>query len=264
MAEPDSENEIKVDRRLEGIVVVTLNRPQRRNCLSLALWQELGSLYRSFAEDPTVRSVILTGAGGHFSAGADISEFPKVRATQEQAAHYAETVDEASDAILELPKPTIAVIEGFCVGGGLGLAVAHDFRIADTNALFSVPAARLSIVYGVKETRNLLNIVGLTQAKRLLFSGARVNARKAQHIGLVDQIAEGSALEDGLQLARQLAENAPLSIAGAKLILTQLSQGSSLNKAAVEAAEKRAVESEDYAEAVKAFAEKRKPTFRGR
>jgi len=257
-------NEVIVEHDAEGLVTVTLNRPRQRNSLTLALWQELGRLYRSFATDPTVRGVLLTGAGGQFSAGADITEFPEVRATAEQAAFYAEAVDEASDAILELPKPTIAVIEGFCVGGGVGLALANDFRIVHGGALFSIPAARLGIVYGVKETRNLLNIVGLIQAKRLLFSGARVDAKEALDIGLVDRLTEGSALNEARRFAGELTENAPLSIAGAKLILSQLSQGSPLDEAAVEAAQARAVESEDYAEAVKAFAEKRKPTFRGK
>jgi len=264
VSEEESGSEIRVEREAEGTVVVTLNRPRRRNSLTLALWQKLGALYREFADDHAVRSVILTGAGGQFSAGADITEFPQVRATAEQAAFYAAAVDEANDAILELPKPTIAVIDGFCVGGGLGLALANDFRIAHGGALFSIPAARLGIVYGVKETRNLLNIVGLTQAKRLLFSAARVDAKEALAIGLVDEITEGSSLNKGRRFAGQLAENAPLSIAGAKLIVSQLSRGSPLDEAAVEAAQARAVESEDYAEAVKAFAEKRKPTFRGK
>lgn len=248
----------------EGVALVTLNRPERRNSLTLALWRELAALYRELARDERVRSVILTGAGGHFCAGADISEFPEVRATAEQARIYSAAVDETNDAILELPKPTIAVIEGFCMGGGLGLAVANDFRVADADASFSIPAARLGIVYGAKETRNLYNIVGLSHAKRLLFGAERISAQRAAAINLVDCIAEGKAHKAGRELAARLAENAPLSIAGSKLILRQLSTEGVLDMAAIAAAEARAAGSEDYAEAVRAFAEKRKPTFRGK
>ena len=181
-------SEIQLAREPGGVVVVTLNRPERRNCLTLALWRRLAELYRSFADDPEVRCVILTGAGGQFCAGADISEFSTVRATPEQAEAYAEAVDEANDAMLKLPQPTIAAIAGYCVGGGCGLAVANDFRIAESNAIFSVPAARLGIVYGVKETRNLLNVVGLTNAKRILFAAERLPAGQAQEMGLVDEL----------------------------------------------------------------------------
>jgi len=254
-----------VAREAGGVVVVTLNRPERRNCLSLAMWRELAELYRGFAEDKSVRSVILTGAGGQFCAGADISEFPQVRATPEQAQVYADTVDEANDAILELPKPTIAAIEGFCIGGGCGLAVACDFRIAAPGSAFGIPAARLGIVYGFKETRNLLTVVGLTQAKRMLFSARRLPAEQAAAIGLVDELAEADALAAARRFAAELAENAPLSIAGAKLILQQLSaMTAGLDEEAIEVVQRRAVESEDYREAVRAFAEKRQPAFSGR
>lgn len=252
-------------REAGGVVVVTLNRPERRNCLSLAMWRELAALYRGFAEDGEVRSVILTGAGGQFCAGADISEFPQVRATLEQAQAYADAVDEANDAILELPKPTIAAIEGFCIGGGCGLAVACDFRVAAPGSAFGIPAARLGIVYGFKETRNLLTVVGLTQAKRMLFSARRLPAEQAAAIGLVDELAEADALGAARRFAAELAENAPLSIAGAKLILQQLSaMTAGLDEEAIEVVQRRAVESEDYHEAVRAFAEKRQPVFSGR
>lgn len=258
-------SEIEVAREAGGVVVVTLNRPERRNCMSLAMWQELATLYRGFAADEGVRSVILTGAGGQFCAGADISEFPQVRATPEQAQVYADAVDEANDAILELPKPTIAAIEGFCIGGGCGLAVACDFRIAAPGAAFGIPAARLGIVYGFKETRNLLSVVGLTQAKRMLFSARRLPVEQAAAIGLVDELAEADALAAARRFAAELAENAPLSIAGAKMILEQLSaMTAGLDEEAIEAVQRRAVESEDYREAVRAFAEKRQPVFSGR
>ncbi|WP_366555397.1 enoyl-CoA hydratase-related protein [Aquibaculum sediminis] len=258
-------SEIQLAREPGGVVVVTLNRPERRNCLTLALWRQLAELYRGFAHDPEVRCVILTGAGGQFCAGADISEFPKVRATPEQAEAYAEAVDEANDAMLDLPQPTIAAIAGYCVGGGCGLAVANDFRIAESNAIFSVPAARLGIVYGVKETRNLLNVVGLTNAKRILFAAERLPAGQAQEMGLVDDLVEIDALASARELAGRLARNAPLSIAGAKAILGQLSDGTGeLDEAVIDAVQRRAMESEDYREAVQAFAEKRQPRFQGR
>src|SRR5262249_19266873 len=151
-------------------------RPAKRNAVSLAMWTELDRLFQDFARRSEVRGVILTGAGGHFSAGADISEFATLRADAGQGEAYERQVDGAAIAIRALPKPRVAAIDGFCVGGGLALAMACDFRVAASGARFAVPAARLGIVYNVIDCRNLADLVGTANAKRILFGGAQFDA----------------------------------------------------------------------------------------
>lgn len=247
-----------------GIATVTLNRPKRRNAVSLAMWRELRQRFRDFATDSAVRVAVLTGSGGHFCAGADISEFGTVRTGVADGATYEEAVDGASEAIMALGKPTIAAISGFCIGGGLGLAMACDFRITDRTARLAIPAARLGIVYGPIDSRNLLNLVGLSRAKDILMTARRLEPDEALRIGLVDRVADDLGRELG-EFAGTLAENAPLSIAGAKLILQSLAAGDVERRAGeIDAMLVRALTSADYQEGVRAFGEKRRPGFTGR
>jgi enoyl-CoA hydratase/carnithine racemase len=254
--------DILVERRA-GTAIVTLNRPQRRNAVSLAMWQALGALFRDLATDDAVRAVVLTGAGGHFCAGADISEFGTLRNSVERGTAYERMVDDCEAAIAELPKPTIAAVAGFCVGGGCGLALACDFRFAEPAAKFAITAARLGIVYGLRETEYLYRTVGLAGAKRILFTGERLEAREALEIGLVDRLTEGPALPSAEAFAASLADNAPLSIAGAKHILHALA-GNHADPHRIEALIRASLESADYREGVAAFNAKRRPRFTGR
>lgn len=247
-----------------GIATVTLDRPARRNAVTLAMWRELRRLYLGFADDPAVRVVVLTGSGGHFCAGADIHEFGEVRSGVEDGTAYERDVDLCAEAIMALPKPTIAAVSGFCVGGGSGLAVACDFRIADRTARFAIPAARLGIVYGVLECRNLIGLVGLARAKDILFTARQFDAEEAYRIGFVDRLTDDLGRETA-DFAGRLAENAPLSIAGAKLILQALVAGDVEERGRdIEAALGRALASADYQEGVRAFRERRRPKFTGR
>jgi enoyl-CoA hydratase/carnithine racemase len=246
------------------VATVTLSRPERRNAVKFAMWRTLMELYQAFAEDDGVRAVILTGAGEHFCAGADITEFATTRNTAEAGHAYDKLVDDCSDAIAHLPKPTIAAIRGFCIGGGSGLALANDFRFAAPSAVFAITAARLSIVYGIRETQNLFNLVGLANAKRILFGAERFGPEEAFRIGFIDRIAEDpvAAAHD---FAAVMAQNAPLSISGAKTILTGLSQGiGALDLDKARTITERSFLSEDYREGQRAFAEKRPPVFKGR
>lgn len=247
----------------DGIARVSLNRPEARNAVSLAMWRELAAIFARFATDSGVRAVILTGAGGHFSVGADISEFDRIRVDKQQSAEYEVAVDSCSNAIAGLGKPVIAAISGYCLGGGCHLALACDFRFADRTAVVGIPAAKLSIVYGVRSVQRLLTLTGIANAKRILYSGDRYDAERANAMGLVDEVHDDAELAARRYLAG-LAMNGPLSIAGAKFMLNGLSMGAgALDLNMAQQLIDAASESEDYKEGRRAFAEKRPPRFRG-
>jgi len=256
--------EIEVAREADGTAVVTLNRPGKRNALSLAMWREIARLFGELGENADVRSIVLTGAGGQFSVGADISEFDDLRGDSASSNDYERAVDAASDAIAAVPKPAIAAVQGYCLGGGCHLAMACDFRFAAPDAQFGIPAARLSIVYGVRSTQRLLALVGLAKAKQILYGAGRFGAEDALRDGFVDRIAD-DPVAAARDYAHALAQNAPLSIAGAKHILTGVSMGpGALDPEETRRVIDRASSSEDYAEGRRAFAEKRAPRFKGR
>ena len=273
----------------DHIAVVTFNRPKTKNAMSLGMWKAIPGILGALERDPNVRSVILTGAGEDFSAGADISEFGKVRATDKQVWDYEVAVDACCDAITNINKPTIAVIRGFCLGGGAHLAMSCDFRYASVNSKFGIPAARLSIIYGVKGTQKLLNLVGLVQAKKILFGSQRFSAPEALKLGFIDNMSgsiepeakpsffekllgkkntEQKLSDDPMVAARSfaklLASNAPLSISGAKYLLNGVAMGrGALDSDLAEELIAAAGKSNDYQEGRKAFAEKREPQFQG-
>jgi enoyl-CoA hydratase/carnithine racemase len=248
----------------DKIAVVTLNRPAVRNAMTLAMWQAVADIFTRLGSNVDVRAIILTGAGGNFSVGADVSEFAKVRSNVAESKAYEVAVDASSDAIANAPKPVIAVLEGYCLGGGCHLSMACDFRYAHTDTAIGIPAAKLSIVYGVRSTQRLLGLVGLTNAKRILYSADRFSAGDAEGMGLVDRVSN-DPLADARSFAADVAKLAPLSVEGAKRILTGLSMGAgALDVKAADAFIDRASASEDYEEGRRAFAEKRPPMFRGR
>ena len=274
----------------DHIAVVTFNRPKTKNAMSLGMWKAIPGILGALERDPNVRSVILTGAGEDFSAGADISEFGKVRATDKQVWDYEVAVDACCDAIANINKPTIAVIRGFCLGGGAHLAMSCDFRYASSNSKFGIPAARLSIIYGVKGTQKLLNLVGLVQAKKILFGSQRFGASEALKLGFIDHMTGSTEPVEKLTLlekllgkkkqsdqklsddpmvgarafAKLLASNAPLSISGAKYLLNGVAMGrGALDSDLAEDLIAAAGKSNDYQEGRNAFAEKREPQFQG-
>jgi enoyl-CoA hydratase/carnithine racemase len=255
--------EILVERDA-GVATVTINRPQKRNALTLAMWRDLARLFEGFADDPAVRVAILTGAGGHFCAGSDIAEFAELRRNDAEGAVYERAVDAAADAIAALAKPTIAAIDGACIGGGCGLALACDLRWASSGARFAITSAKLGLVYGHRETRNLARAVGWASAKRILFAGEPFGCEAAIGYRLVDERVDGPALPAAQAFAAKIADNAPLSVAGSKQMLAMIMAGTDDPEGAeLRAIMDRALASADYREGRAAFAERRKPAFTG-
>jgi len=247
----------------DGVATVTIDRPHKRNALTLALWRHLGATVTALGRRADVRVIVITGTGASFCAGADIAEFAEVRSTEQKVIEYEAAFDGCCDAIEAVPKPTIAAINGFCMGGGCNVAMACDFRFAVPGAQFSIPAARLSIVYGTAGTRRLLALVGLSNAKRILYTAERFDAHAALRMGFVDEVGDGLPALVGKSTA-VLRDNAPLSISGAKMILNGLAAGTgALQQHDVEEAVRYAAHSFDYAEGRAAFVEKRRPAFRG-
>jgi enoyl-CoA hydratase/carnithine racemase len=250
--------------RQDSVAIVSLNRPAVRNAVTLGMWRELAMIYSRLADDDEVRAIVLAGSGPDFSVGADISEFDTIRDNRDQSAAYEVSVDACSAAIADVAKPVIAAISGYCLGGGCHLALACDFRFASHGARIGIPSAKLSIVYGVKSVQRLLALAGLANAKRVLYSGERFDAARAQAMGLVDEVCD-DAIAAAVAFAKNLAGNAPLSIAGAKFMLNGLAMGDgALDVSAAERLIDEASDSEDFREGRRAFAEKRPPQFRGR
>ncbi|HEV2301592.1 MAG TPA: enoyl-CoA hydratase-related protein [Stellaceae bacterium] len=258
-------SEIVVSRPKPGVAAVTIDRPARRNALDRAAWRGLAGAFRTLAAAPEVRLVVLTGAGGHFCAGADISEFARLRADSASGALYEREVAAAYEAIRALPQPSVAAIAGYCAGGGCAIALCCDFRIMHAGARFGIPAARLGTVYTVEECRLLLTVVGLANAKRILYGGGFFDAAAAREMGFADRVVEGEFFESAIDFAADMAANAPLALAGTKAILQALADGEEEGRREeIEALIRHALDSEDYREGAAAFLEKRPPQFTGR
>lgn len=247
-----------------GVAIVQIARPEKRNALSLSMWLALGEIFRLSAANRSIRCLILTGAGGHFSAGADISEFAELRAGAEAARAYDAICDETTLSIRDCAKPVIAALSGVTVGGGLGLALACDLRVADETIRTGIPAGRLGLVYSLLDCKLLAQRIGVTRAKEILFTAGIFSFEDAMRLGLVDRPAKKDALSTAKELAAEIAGNAPLSVAGSKTILNAVAEGTlETQEDGLRQLIDAAFDSADYAEGVRAFGEGRAPRFRG-
>ncbi len=251
----------------EGVGVVTFNNPEKRNAMSLEMWEGLGQALTELRDDADVRVVILTGAGDKaFMSGADISQFEKTRHNAQASEEYSRRSDAQRALLANYPKPTIACIRGFCLGGGMQVAMLADIRIASDNSQFGIPAARLGIAYGFDGLRHLVSLVGPSWARLLLYTGMRIDSAEAQRIGLVDRVVADAELWNATsEIARTISENAPLAVKAAKITIAQvLKDKDDRDMAAIKAIGTACMDSEDFREGRQAFMEKRKPKFKGK
>jgi enoyl-CoA hydratase/carnithine racemase len=257
-------SEITVSRPTPAVAVVTIDRPARRNALNLQAWRALADSFRGLAGRRDVRLVILTGAAGHFCAGADISEFARVRADSAGGAGYEREVAACYEAIRGVPQPTIAAIAGSCVGGGCAISLCCDFRVFHRGARFGIPATKLGTIYTIEECRFLYSVVGLANVKRILYGSELLGAGAAHEMGFADAVVDGDVVASAIAFGETMTANAPLAIAGTKRILQALAAGDvDRQRPEIEVLVKEALDSEDYREGAAAFLEKRPARFAG-
>jgi enoyl-CoA hydratase/carnithine racemase len=256
-----------IARKQGGIGWMIFNQPEKHNAVTLDMWAAIPKIIAAFDADPEVRVIVLRGAGERaFVSGADISEFERVRGTEEAIRAYDRVGDAADAALLGAAKPTIAMIRGICFGGGVGIALATDLRICSTNSTFSIPAAKLGVGYGYAGIRRLVDLVGPAFAKEIFFSAGSFTAEDARIMGLVNRVVAPEEIEDYVtRFASTISDNAPLTIRAAKLAIDAAVEDSNRRRLGpVEEAVSACLSSGDYVEGRRAFMEKRKPAFKGR
>jgi enoyl-CoA hydratase len=256
-----------VEAWLEGPALhIRFNNPARHNALSVDMWGAVPPLLQAAQGDERVRLVVFSGAGDKaFVSGADISQFEDQRAAREAVTRYEQLAEDALTGIHDFPKPTLACIRGYCIGGGVNVAIACDIRLASLDSVFSIPAARLGLGYRYSAMKNLVDLVGPGAAKDLFFTARRIDAVEAKALGLVTRVCPREGLAALLaEYVNSIGENAPLTVAAGKAITREILKGSpSQDLALCTSLIRGCFESEDYAEGRTAFMQKRKPVFRG-
>ena len=258
----------KMIARKDGAIGhAVFNNPERHNAVSLEMWDALDIILEAYENEPGVRVVVLSGAGGRaFVSGADISKFEKERGSKEATEHYNARVKKVYERIEHFPMPTIAMINGHCIGGGLNLAVCCDLRICTQNSKFAMPAAKLALGYPYHAIRRLMAAIGPAAAKQLMFTAKNIDADTAFRLGFVQEVVAAEQIEDYVgELAATIAGNAPLTIEAMKFIGTQVMEPDPAKRDhdRCDALVAACFASDDYVEGRRAFMEKRKPVFKG-
>ncbi|GGC89273.1 enoyl-CoA hydratase [Chelatococcus reniformis] len=258
----------RIEHRRAGPVGQALvSNPSKLNALSLGMWEDLERALSDFEGDREVRCVVIAGQGGKaFASGADISEFEKRRSSAADVARYDEISKSALVRLTDFSKPTIAQIEGYCIGGGMALALSCDLRIAADDARFAIPAAKLGLGYDYRGIQRLVDLVGPSAAKHIFFTARQFGTDEALRLGIVNEVVPKAELaERTADLAAAIARNAPMTIAAAKLcVANAVAHPEKRDLKACAQAVGACFASEDYAEGRRAFAEKRRPVFKGR
>jgi enoyl-CoA hydratase/carnithine racemase len=266
IGQPMTTTDKMLSRKEGGVGYLTFNNPERHNAVSLEMWEAASSYLDDFAKDNAIRVVVLTGAGGKaFVSGADISKFADERSTKQAIDRYNVAVDKANSAIYDFLKPTIAMIRGYCIGGGVGLALCCDFRICSDNSKFGVPAAKLGLGYGFKGIKKLVDVVGPAYAKEIFFTARHFTATEAHQMGLVNSVVPDAELDAYVaNMAETISRNAPLTVNSVKYIVGQvLTDESKRDLKKCDDLVSQCFASQDYIEGRTAFMEKRKPNFTG-
>lgn len=257
----------KMLSRRNGVVGhMIFNNPERHNAVSLDMWDAVEAILTDFEADPDIRVLVLSGAGGKsFVSGADISKFEEERGSAEAVAHYNDRIKIVYDRILQFPKPTIAMINGYCLGGGLNLATVCDLRFCSTKSKFGMPAAKLALGYPFHSIQRLVGVIGAPAAKDLMFSARHIDADEAYRVGLVHTLVSEEELESFVtDYATQIGANAPLTLRSMKFIVGEVMKDSDeRDLAACQEMVTACFASEDYVEGRTAFMQKRKPVFKG-
>lgn len=257
----------RVQSWLDGSTLhIRFNNPARHNALSVDMWEAVPPLLRAARDDDRVRLVVFSGAGEKaFVSGADISQFEDMRAAKEAVTRYEAMAEESLMSIHDFPKPTLACIRGYCIGGGVNVAISCDIRIATADSVLSIPAARLGLGYRYSAMKNLVDLVGPGVAKDLFFTARRIDGTEAQRVGLVTRVCPPDGLDALLaEYTGAMAENAPLTIAAAKAITREIMKPSTdLDMGLCTSLIRGCFESADYTEGRSAFMQKRKPVFTG-
>jgi len=244
---------------------MTFNKPERRNAVSLDMWQAMPEILAQFENDPAVRVVVLKGAGDlAFVSGADISQFEKARSTEAANADYDRISELASKALAECSKPIIAMIRGFCIGGGLAIAIGCDIRIASADSRFGIPAARLGVGYGAPGVKKLVSLVGPSYTKEIFLTARHFDAAEAQTMGLINRVVPAGELESYTrQYCALIADNAPKTMSTLKRTVTEVLRGHEADWEVCDRLVRECFASQDFVEGRRAFMEKRRPVFRG-
>lgn len=251
--------------RIGNVGVVLFNQPEKRNAVNLEMWEGICTALDFFTAADDIRVVVYAGSGGKaFTAGGDISEYAERRDNAEANAQYNRIAAKGRDSMSAFAKPSIACVEGFCLGGGLGTALLADLRVAAHDAVFGVPAARLGLCYAAEAMERLVALIGPARARLMLYTARRFNAAEALTMGLVDIVAKDDVANETLELADVIASNAPLSIAAAKFFIEQVQrQPAERHEVLMAEHMRRCMNSADYREGRTAFMEKRTAVFVG-
>jgi enoyl-CoA hydratase/carnithine racemase len=246
-----------------AIATLVINRPDKRNPISFAMWQAIPSFVEDVENDDAIKVLIIRGAGDKaFSAGADISEFETYRADSEGARVYNEATHVAERALAEMTKPSLAMIHGYCIGGGAEIALACDLRFADTNARFGITPARLGIVYSLTATKQLTDLAGPAVTKYILFSGEHLHARRAYEVGVIDALLEPEKLAARvLEFGELIASRSQYSVRSSKRIVQKIQAGHVEDDEETLRLRNESFDRADYKEGVRAFLDKRPPVF---
>ena len=255
-----------LSRTEEGVGYITFNNPDKHNAVSIEMWDALEKILDNFRNSNKVRVIVLNGAGGKsFVSGADISKFDKERSSKEAVLSYNKRTQKVYELLESFPKPTIAMIDGYCIGGGLNLAVCCDIRICSEKSKFAMPAAKLSLGYPFSSIKRLFDVMGPGMAKHFMFTAEKISATEALTSGLVQKLISEDSIDSYVKdYALTIANNAPLTIKAMKQIgIEILKNPDERDLLLCEKLASACFDSEDYKEGRKAFMEKRKPNFKG-